>query len=181
MTIWVLIPIILTTMGMGPLELLVWYLSGSANIGAGTTSTYWRGYVFYNADKHKVHSDKLYLYRGGTPGTVTISIRAVSGILPTGPDLVAGTTDGNTLTTSPGGEWREILYDSAYTLQAGQYYAVCIRPAGPGNIYVKGYRWSYSSSNGNARYSPDSGVSWGVYKVSGKRVDFWFEHWGRKL
>lgn len=87
----------------------------------------WVGQTFTASASYSITSVKLKLYRLGSPGTITVSIRATSSGLPTGNDLCVGTTDGDTLTTSSSGEWREITFGSAYTLTSGTVYAICVR------------------------------------------------------
>ena len=78
---------------------------------------YWESQTFTASSTYDIGSVKLKLYRIGTPGTLTVSIRATDGNgQPTGADLASGTTDGNTLTTNTSGEWREITFSSSYAL-----------------------------------------------------------------
>ena len=129
------------------------------------------------APKHTVTSVKLKLWRSGSPGTVTVSIRATDeNGHPTGGDLTSGTTDGNTLPTGSPYEWREIAL-TEYTLSVGTKYAiVCRAPDGNGVNYIV---WRYDASDpeyagGNYEFSSDSGASWS----SNLSADFMFEVWG---
>jgi len=61
----------------------------------------WYAQTFTSSIAHTITSVKLKLYRTGSPGTVTVSIRATDGSgHPILPDLCSGTTDGNTLPTA---------------------------------------------------------------------------------
>lgn len=88
---------------------------------------------------------KLKICRQGSPGTVTVSIRATSGGLPTGPDLCAGTTNGNTLTTNTNGEWRRIQFTTTPTLSNGVVYAIVVRVGSASPI--NSIRWRLASAS----------------------------------
>lgn len=125
---------------------------------------------------HTVSSIKLLLYRVGSPGTITVSIRAtdVNGH-PTGADLTSGVTDGNTLPTATL-EWREILL-TEYTLSANTKYAIVVRaPSGNPTNYPKWRCVSPSPTydGGNCEQSLNSGGSW----TSTTTIDCMFEVWG---
>lgn len=104
---------------------------------------------------HKLTSLTLLLHKDGSPGTITVSIRATDGEgKPTGADLSTGTTDGNTLIYEP--SWREISM-SPYTLQAGTKYAIVIRASAPmGCFVVSGDEYAggfiYSSNNSGSTW-----------------------------
>ena len=128
-------------------------------------------------ENHNITKVKLKLFRVGSPGTITVSIRATDGSgLPTGSDLSTGTIDGNTLTTDNTGEWYEIEM-SSYTLQASTKYAIIMRATNPGASSGVGYREDSTVptySGGIAISSSNSGSTWT------KRSDFdiMFEIWG---
>jgi len=141
-------------------------------------SSSWRAQTFTPSNNHKITSVKLLLYRSGSPGTVTVSIRATDGSgHPTGGDLCSGTTNGNTLTTNTNGEWREITLGDGYSLSGSTKYAIVVRALdGDGDNCL---RWrvdstSASYSGGNDEYSNDSGSSWD----NSPGHDFMFEEWG---
>ncbi len=70
---------------------------------------FWQGQTFTPRVAHTIEAVKLEMYRHGSPGTITVAIKAVDGSgLPTGVDLCSGTTDGDTLPLIYGGEKREI-------------------------------------------------------------------------
>jgi hypothetical protein len=152
------------------------------NTGDGTASAVygsaWEAQTFtVGSVQHTVTSVKLKLYRVGSPGTVTVSIKATNGNgHPTGSDLTSGTTNGNTLTTSTSGEWREITL-TEYTLSANTKYAIVVRaPSGIVNNYL-GWRADLSSptyTGGNREYSLNSGTSWAADPLT----DLMFEVWG---
>lgn len=148
--------------------------TGSDDLALAT----WRAQTFTPATAHKITSVKLKLYRVGSPGTIIVSIRATDGSgHPTGADLCSGTTDGDTLTTDIGGEWREITLGAGYDLLADTKYAIVGRALDAyGANYVKWRReWGTGAyAGGNYEYSTHSGDSWDAAATS----DFMFEDWG---
>jgi len=140
----------------------------------GTT---WVAQTFTPSVAHTITSVKLKLFRVGSPGTITVSIRATSGGQPTGSDLCSGITTGDTLTTSALGEWREITLGSGYGLSAGTTYAIVVRAtSGNSSNYVWWRVDSSSPTYGGGMYllSSNSGSSW----ISGASYDLMFEEWG---
>lgn len=119
--------------------------------------TYWGGQTFLTTSAHSITSVKLFLYRSGNPGTITLSLRATSGGLPTGGDLTSGTIDGNSLPTSS--TETEISLTS-YDLDNATTYALIIRaPSGDGlNQFYVGSTFSYAG--GTRISSSDSGANW---------------------
>ena len=154
------------------------YITGD-NGAANIAGVLWDGQTFTPSTAHLISSVKLKWYRFGSPGTITVAIRATSGAVPTGADLTSGTYDGNTLTTATGGAWYEITLDSTYSLLASTKYAIVVSLGGDASNYLA---WRVDSvggayAGGQRVHSPDSGVSW----VSGSPYngqDFMFEEWG---
>ncbi|GAJ19661.1 unnamed protein product [marine sediment metagenome] len=71
-------------------------LVGEMPSADGQLLRYTQGFI--PATTHKITSVKLKLWKEGSPGTVTISIRATDGRgHPTGGDLCSGTINGNTI------------------------------------------------------------------------------------
>jgi len=139
---------------------------------------YWSAQTFtVGAVGHSVTSVKLKMYRLGTPGVLTVSIRATGGDgKPTGGDLTSGTTDANLFTTSAPGQFYEIAV-TRYILSPNTKYAIIIRISGGDWGNCVAYRCDSSSptySGGNWLASSNSGSSWGTYTG----VDMMFEVWG---
>jgi hypothetical protein len=140
----------------------------------GTT---WVAQTFTPSVAHTITSVKLKLFRSGSPGIITVSIRATSGGQPTGGDLCSGATTGNTLTASAPGEWRDITLGSGYGLSASTTYAILVRATGGD---ASNYLWwrvdGSSPTYGGGMYllSFNSGSSW----TSGSSYDLMFEEWG---
>ncbi|MBA7610694.1 hypothetical protein ES703_17906 [subsurface metagenome] len=140
---------------------------------------YWRGQTFLTSEPYTITSVKLFLFRGGTPNIVTVSIRnAHPGNLPTGADLTSGTIDGNTLTTSTSGEKREIAL-TPYQLEANHRYAIVVNAAGASGasyLYWRGRDSEPRYTEGQKVASANSGVDWtgDIYR------DLFFETWEHK-
>lgn len=136
----------------------------------------WFAQTFTPSIAHPITSVKLKLARGGTPGTITVGIRATSGGQPTGSDLCFGTTNGNTLPGfGVGFEWRGITLGSGYSLSAGTTYAIVVRA--PNGDFNNSLCWQSDSpgtyAGGTGRRSLNSGSSWTLFNV-----DFGFEEYG---
>ena len=141
---------------------------------------YWRGQTFKSPTAHTITSVKALLYRIGSPGTVTVHIRATDGAgKPVGGDLCSGTIDGNSLTTDIAGAWYEITLGAGAALSANTEYAVfCDDSSGDASNHL---HWRLDSDNGYANglstWSADSGVTWTTYPT----YDLMFEEWGDPL
>lgn len=134
------------------------------------------GQTFTPSEAHKITSVKLLLYRLGSPGTLTVGIRATSGGEPTGGDLCSGSTDGDTLPTTSPYEWREITLGDGYDLDADTQYAIIIKA--PDGNSTNSVWWRKDASDptyagGLALYSVDE-VTWYTYATQ----DYMFEEWG---
>ena len=110
---------------------------------------------------------------------VIASIRATSAGLPTSGDLVSGTIDISTISSTP--TWYEFTFGAGTTLTAGVKYAIVLRyPSGTGGDLIS---WRYVNpsayAGGVAVDSVDSGSTWGI--TSGGNYDFLFEDWGDPL
>ena len=151
------------------------YYNTGDNSGSGFWNGKWLAQTFTPSVAHKITSVKLKLFRTGSPGTITVSIRATQDGKPTGGDLCAGTTNGNTLPTGPAGEWREITLGDGYNLTTVMC-AIVVRISG-GDLDNRG-NWWYASSGtygGGAHVdSDDSGANWTI----NSNYDFMFEDWG---
>lgn len=159
------------------------------NYTAGTDSpdTVWGtiadAQTFTPSVAHTITSVKLHMYREGSPGTMTVSIRATDGSgHPTGADLCSGTINANDFTTNTDGEWYEITLGAGYALAAGTKYAIVWRcPSGSANNWVtsKGVLTD-QYAGGNVERTTDitaSPPTWTAYST----YDFNFEEWGNPL
>ena len=159
------------------MALYEYYNTGDSGAVGGYLN-HWRAQTFTPQTAHKISSVKLLLYRVGSPGTITVGIRATDGSgHPTGADLCSGTTDGDTLPTDSPYEWREITLGDGYSLSASTKYAIVVK-ALSGDIDNRFY-WRVDNSSpsylgGNYEYSSTSGSSWNTVTT----VDCMFEDWG---
>lgn len=137
----------------------------------------WAGQAFTPQIDQMIASVKLKLFRVGSPGTLTVSIRLCSGGKPMGGDLCVGTIDANTLTVDTNGDWYEITLGNGYDVDIGSQYAIVIRALNGDTDNKVSWRTDGSSPTyayGTFVDSSDSGVDWNTY--SG--VDALFEVWG---
>jgi hypothetical protein len=151
------------------------YNTGDDGAG-GAYGSLWAAQTFTPSADHTITSVKLMLFRNGSPGTVTVSIRATSGGQPTSSNLCSGTTDGDTLPIGSPYEWREITLGSGYGLSAGTPYAIVVRATGgDASNYVC---WRADSTptygGGMLLLSSNSGTNW----TSAAGYDLMFEEWG---
>lgn len=154
--------------------LLEYYNSGD-NSDASFYGIYWEAQTFISVGQHNITSVKLKMRRVGSPGTLTVGIRATSEGLPTGSDLTSGTINANTFTSDYPGQWYEITLTS-YQLSSNTKYAIVCR-ATSGNLVNK-VVWRAESGgtyeSGSDCVSLDSGVSW----IALSSYDLMFEEWG---
>jgi hypothetical protein len=139
------------------------------NSGFGFNSVSWVGQTFTPAVTGQLTRADIDLFCSGCTGTtpnVTVSLRATSGDLPTGPDLATATIPGF---NSGAGGFFAANFTSPPTLTAGTRYALVVRPvSNPSagtyayvvsatNIYANG-RWVASSNSGVAWSAPTTGT-----------------------
>ena len=140
----------------------------------------WGAQTFTTSSAHTITSVKLLLRRVGSPGTVTVSIRGVSiAEKPTLPDLVSGSTDGNTLTTDGAGEWREITFGAGVALDTSTKYAIVVRAIsgdGSNNLRWRDDNSSPTYTDGWWLTNNNSGADLNWTNVLG--TDMMFEMWG---
>jgi len=134
------------------------------------------GQTFTPLLAHTITSVKLKLYRTGIPLLITVNVRATDGDgMPTGPVLCSGTSDGSTLTTDTGGEWREISLGSGYALAANTKYAIILPKRGDvdNRIWWRRDRTDPTYTRGNPVYSADN-ITWDA----DLEKEYMFEEWG---
>lgn len=137
----------------------------------------WFAQTFTTTSTHTATQIKLKLYRTGTPGTVTVSIRDTDGSShPVNEDLASGTIDGDTCTADTGGDWYTFDLTPELSLADATKYAIVLRAvAGDGSNSIHWLDNSTGSlSNGNYESSTDSGSNWSASSAK----DFMFEVWG---
>lgn len=126
---------------------------------------------------HRITSIKLEAHRVGSPGTLTVSVRATDGNgHPTGEDLTSGTINANTFGVNFPGSWYEVTLTSCI-LEPNTKYAIVYRALtgnGANHVRLEGDKTTPSYGGGNREDSSDSGGSWS----SNTGFDFMFEVWG---
>lgn len=127
----------------------------------------WYAQTFTVEQNHQVTYVKLYLCKYGSPGTVTVSIRATDGSgQPTGSDLASGTTNGNSLPQyGSGDEWRQVTLSPTLSLTQNTKYAIVVRA--PSGSDINSICWNASYGGGGDLYvggtlyeSGSSGTAW---------------------
>lgn len=126
---------------------------------------YWKGQSFIPYRGHKIDKVDLRLWKEGTPGTLTVEIRA-TGLkgYPVGPVLASGTKDGTTIVgTSKGtAQWETITLDTPVWLYPGLMYAIVCH--GTGTSTSNCIDWNFSNNEpylkGGKVSSSDAGNTW---------------------
>ena len=152
------------------------YYNTGDDTAAATYDTFWRAQTFTPSITHSIGGVKLKLYRTGNPGDITVSIKATDGSShPTEDDLCYGITDGDTLTTSSPGEWREVMFTSTVSLTASTKYAIVVRAldGSPGKQFYWGMDLTDNYAGGCYEGSSNSGSTW----ISDTDRDFMFEEY----
>lgn len=139
----------------------------------------WLTMTFTPQEAHHIAKVTLQLYRSGTPGTLTISIKETDAQgKPTGADLCLGTTDANTLPTGSPYEWRDILFAITSALDDLTKYAIVARAldGSTGNrVYWRDNYKTPTYEGGSIGISTDGGLTWTMYDTH----DFMFKEWGQ--
>lgn len=130
-------------------------------------------------DSHSITEFRYLAYREGSPGTVTVSVRATSATLPTGSDLTSGTANADNYSTASAGVWYSVDL-TEYELEAGVQYAIVIRAVAGNATNALHLRYDGSAAtfaNGSECNSTNGGVSW----AADTDDDLLFEVRGRAL
>lgn len=154
------------------------YTSGD-DTSYNVTGAEWLAQTFtVDPESHSVTAVQVRLYRVGSPGTITASIRETTGGLPVGSDLTSGTIDGDAITTALAGGWYLIDF-TEYRLDYDEIYAVVVRAeAGDDSNYVVArYDASGTYADGQMATSDDGGMSWSAEAAA----DIMFEIRGNAL
>jgi len=137
----------------------------------------WSAQTFTPQADQLLGAVKLKLFRTGTPGTITVSLRNTQNGKPVGGDLCSGTIEGENITDNTSGEWYEISLGDGYNLDVGTQYAIVVKAPTGDTSNKLSWRADITSptfTGGTHCSSTDSGVDWGT--ISG--VDTLFECWG---
>lgn len=129
----------------------------------------WVAMNFTASESYTITSVKLNLFKTGTPGTLTVSIRNTTADVPSGGDLASGTFNANDLLASPG-QYEEITLGAGYSLVSGTKYAIVCRCVAASVYWGRGLTYP----GGGRCTSANAGVNWGAESV----VKMNFETWG---
>lgn len=160
------------------------YLYEYVNTGANDVSNYdhindWRGQTFTvgtvgTNESFQILSVRLLCYKTGSPGNVTVSIRAVDtdGWTPTGDILSTGTILSADLNTSE--SW-QTAYMSDYLLEKNTTYAIQVTVASADESNM--FHWMNNTNNpyagGSAIYSNNGGTDWNRTLANDKLFEVW--------
>ena len=162
---------ITSTVSNAPISRVVYNTTDDSNLTFyGVT---WEGQTFLS-DGFVIASVDLKVWKAGSPGDITVSIRATSGGDPTGSDLTSVIVSQSYIThTAQPGDWYTFDFPD-YTLAAATTYAIIVRvPSGSAGNYIV---WRADSSSptyadGSRTSSGDSGSSW----TANTAYDFMFD------
>ncbi len=125
----------------------------------------WRAQTFTPRNTHTIDQVKLRVVRQNSPGTVTVSIRAISGGDPTGSDLGSGTFDGNSIIALPPNSnnvFQAITIDPPVLVTVNVEYAIVVRA--PSGDNTNRLHWHINVNGGYAegrlRQSANGGATW---------------------
>ena len=139
-------------------------------------ATTWLAQTFTTGTGYKISHVRLQLARSGSPGNVTVSIRATDNITgrPVGSDLASYIFNGDTLPTVWSAAWKDVFFSTPRSVNAATTYAIVVRCVTAASLH-----WNSNSSGGYAggkeTASSNSGSTW----ADGTR-DLMFEVWGEK-
>ena len=130
--------------------------------GFAFSAASWVGQTFTPSVTGQLTRAEVDLFCSGCTGTtpnITVSVRAASGDLPTGPDLATATINGF---ASGAATFYAASFASPATLTAGTRYALVVRPVANPSAGTYAYVISASSVYANGRWvaSGDSGATW---------------------
>lgn len=138
------------------------YYSTGDTTGAQAYGANWRAQTYTAKGTYEVVGVYLKLYKVGTPGSVTVSLRDAAANAPSGTDHVSGTIAGTEITSNTAGDWYLIIFNDGYTQTLNDEYSVVVRATtGDASNYVA---WRVDETGnltgGNRADSTDSGSSW---------------------
>lgn len=145
------------------------------------TSTDWGGQTFTPAVSGKLTKADISLYCVGCSGTtpdLTVSVRATSGGVPSGPDLASATIGGfssNKIT------YYTAVFGAPPALTAGSAYALLVRPSADPSAGLYAMTRTGAATLGASMYAAGDlvtgaggGTSWSVVYIGGEPVDAGF-------
>lgn len=134
----------------------------------------WKAQTFLTTSAYSISAVELNCWKYGSPGNITVSIRAVVSGKPSGPDLVSVTVPDTGISAFPSRAWYKFSFVTPYSLSDGTQYAIVWRAINgdSGNYFtVFGYD-SAGYANGDYAYSANSGSSWSLLEPSNRDLMF---------
>lgn len=123
----------------------------------------WAGALLIPTRGHLIDKVDLRLWKTGTPGTLTVEIRA-TGLKgdPVGPVLASGTLDGTTITgtSRETAQWETITLSTPVWLYPGLIYAIVCHGTGTSSVNCIKWNWGLYSFRGGRTTSSDGGATW---------------------
>ncbi len=131
--------------------------------------------TFTASQNYSLTSMKFLIYRIGTPGTVSLGLWTTDENGHPDVAIVGLGFNGNTLTTDPAGQWKEVTFFSAQAITTGTKYAIVISGGDDASNCVVWRKDGSSATfaNGDRTGSVDNGVNW----ITHSGEDFMFELW----
>lgn len=112
----------------------------------------------------------LKMYRFGSPGTITVSIRTTK----SGGDLRSVSRSANTFTTLTTGRKEWFNFSSSLILTGSAHYYIIVRVPG-GSMYLNWVRWLVDAGNPNPKY--DSCYLWNSSTSGSGSVNTMYDKW----
>ena len=133
----------------------------------------WMAQSFTASSSYDISGVKLRLFRVGSPGLITVTLKAADEDgKPTGSALATGTEDCNDIQGEVPGEWVQIDFSADYTLVADTQYTIECK-ALSGDV-SNSLQWRLDRtgeySGGDEMYSSNSGSTW--YISNGDSTDY---------
>ena len=125
----------------------------------------WRGQTFTDAGGFSLTKVSVKAFKIGSPGDVTMNIKATTAGKPSGAALGTATTSANGWTTDGAGDWYDFIFDPAVVLDAGVMYAIEVSiPTGNSvnQIIWRDDQSGATYAGGTYVYSSNSGGSWTI-------------------
>jgi hypothetical protein len=155
----------------------VWYeqYTTGASAASGVMNASWLSQTFTPVTTHTFNAVSLQLYKAGSPTyTVTISLYATTGDVPTGSALASTTFLASSLATTA--TWYDFQFSTAYEVTSGTKYAIVLS-ATDGAVGTLVY-WRVNTagtySRGMKALSANQGTSW----TTSSTADFMFKEGG---
>ena len=141
----------------------------SDGTGASIHGTTWGMQSWTTTSTYTITAVALYCYKFGSPGNITVSIRAVDGNgKPTGADLATVTVADSVISAFPTRAWYTFTFVLSYALDDATQYAIVFRAtSGSGSHYFGPFGYGSSGyADGGFSSSSNSGSSWGAVSTA---------------